>query len=102
MGQVNSSLLRGRGVIDRRETQGLKEALNESFLSSQKEAFSKTLSSTINNLNNMDEATKTMLKDGMIPLQNSMIELESAQKKELSAVLLRQGQENRFAINREM
>ena len=102
MGQVNSSLLRGRGVIDRRETQGLKEALNESFLSSQKEAFSKTLSSTINNLNNMDEATKTMLKDGMIPLQNSMVELESAQKKELSAVLLRQGQENRFAINREM
>lgn len=102
MGQVNSSLLRGRGVIDRRETQGLKEALNESFLSSQKEVFSKTLSSTINNLNNMDEATKTMLKDGMIPLQNSMVELESAQKKELSAVLLRQGQENRFAINREM
>jgi len=50
----------------------------------------------------MDEATKTMLKDGMIPLQNSMVELESAQKKELSAVLLRQGQENRFAINREM
>lgn len=102
MGQVNSSLLRGRGVIDRRETQGLKEALNESFLSSQKEVFSKTLSSTINNLNNMDEATKTMLKDGMIPLQNSMVELESAQKKELSAVLLRQGQENRFAMNREI
>lgn len=78
MGQVNSGFLRGRGVIDRQETQGLKETLNESFLSSQKEMFSKTLSSTINNLNNMDEASKAMLKDGMIPLQNSMIELDKA------------------------
>lgn len=102
MGQVNSGFLRGRGIIDRRDQQGLKEALNENFLSSQKEAFSKTLSSTINNLNNMDEATKTMLKDGMIPLQNSMIELDSAQKKELSAILLRQGRENRYAMNREI
>lgn len=101
MGQVNSGFLRGRGVIDRQEAQGLKETLNESFLSSQKEMFSKTLSSTINNLNNMDEASKTMLKDGMIPLQNSMIELNKAQKKELSAVLLRQKQEYRFAFNRE-
>ena len=101
MGQVNSGFLRGRGVIDRQEAQGLKETLNESFLSSQKELFSKTLSSTINNLNNMDEASKAMLKDGMIPLQNSMIELNKAQKKELSAVLLRQKQEYRFAFNRE-
>ena len=101
MGQVNSGFLRGRGVIDRQETQGLKETLNESFLSSQKEMFSKTLSSTINNLNNMDEASKAMLKDGMIPLQNSMIELDKAQKKELSAALLRQKQEYRFAFNRE-
>ncbi len=101
MGQANSSLIHGKGVVNRQETSRLRESLNESFMASQKEMFSKTVSQTIDGLSSMDEASRTMLKDGMVPLQNSMIELNAAQKKELSAALLRQGQEYRFAFNRE-
>ena len=101
MGQINGGFLRGKGIIDQQETKGMKEALDESFLSSQKEMFSKTISSTINSLNNIDEASKTMLKDGMIPLQNSMLDLNTAQKKNVSAILLRVGEENKEAATRQ-
>ena len=102
MGQANYGLLNGGGVVNGKEVNSLRESFNESFLSSQKELFSKTITQTIDSLTSMDEASRTMLKDGMVPLQNSMIELNSAQKKELSTILLRIGDENKEAIQRQL
>ena len=78
MGQANYGLLNSGGVVNGQEVNSLRESFNESFLSSQKELFSKTITQTIDGLTSMDEASRTMLKDGMVPLQNSMIELTSA------------------------
>ena len=83
MGQANYGLLNGGGVVNGQEVNSLRESFNESFLSSQKELFAKTITQTIDSLTSMDEASRTMLKDGMVPLQNSMIELNSAQKETL-------------------
>lgn len=102
MGQANYGLLNGGGVVNGQEVNSLRESFNESFLSSQKELFSKTITQTIDSLTSMDEASRTMLKDGMVPLQNSMIELNSAQKKELSTILLRIGDENKEATQRQL
>lgn len=80
---------------------GLLTAVNDSLISGQKESFSKSLSQTINSLDTLTESSQTILRDGMIPFQNSLIELDSSQKKEISAMLLREGQENQVAAERQ-
>ena len=68
--------------------QGLANSLQENFEAGQKELFSKAMTNTINNLTGLGEESKTLLKDGMIPLQNSLLSLNQAQKNNLSEILL--------------
>ena len=65
----------------------IKENIEGDFLASQKEVFSKSLNATIKNMDALSESAKTMLSDGMVPLQNSMLNLEAAQKAEIGAAL---------------
>ncbi len=65
----------------------IKENIEGDFLASQKEVFSKSLNATIKNMDVLSESAKTMLSDGMVPLQNSMLNLEAAQKAEIGAAL---------------
>lgn len=66
---------------------GLKNSLQESFLSGQKELFTKKLNNTIENLQGLGDESKTLLKDGMVPLQNSLLNLSTATKDNLTEVL---------------
>ena len=65
----------------------IKENIEGDFLASQKEVFSKSLNATIKNMDALSESAKSMLSDGMVPLQNSMLNLEAAQKAEIGAAL---------------
>ena len=65
----------------------IKENIEGDFLASQKEVFSKSLNATIKNMDALSESAKSMLSDGMVPLQNSMLNLEAAQKAEIGASL---------------
>lgn len=47
------------------------------------------MTKTIDGLDTLTEETRTMLKDGMIPCQNSLLGLTKAQKEEMSSLLLR-------------
>ena len=65
----------------------IKENIEGDFLASQKEVFSKSLNATIKNMDALSESATSMLSDGMVPLQNSMLNLEAAQKAEIGAAL---------------
>lgn len=66
----------------------IKNTTNEAFVTSQKEYFSKSMNQTIDGLTNLQDSTKTLLKDGMIPLQNTFVDLTQGQKEVLAETLL--------------
>ena len=88
LGQSNQDLIHGANDV-RNYRSGIVANVEESFIVAQKEAFSKSMTKTIDGLDTLTEETRTMLKDGMIPCQNSLLSLTKAQKEEMSSLLLR-------------
>lgn len=88
LGQSNQDLIHGANDV-RNYRSGIVANVEESFIVAQKEAFSKSMTKTIDGLDTLTEETRTMLKDGMIPCQNSLLGLTKAQKEEMSSLLLR-------------
>ena len=88
LGQFNQDLIHGANDV-RNYRSGIVANVEESFIVAQKEAFSKSMTKTIDGLDTLTEETRTMLKDGMIPCQNSLLSLTKAQKEEMSSLLLR-------------
>ena len=69
----------------------IKENIEGDFLASQKEVFSKSLNATIKNMDALSESAKTMLSDGMVPLQNTLLNM-TAGDKEFYGKLLASGE----------
>lgn len=69
----------------------IKENIEGDFLASQKEVFSKSLNATIKNMDALSESAKTMLSDGIVPLQNTLLNM-TAGDKEFYGKLLASGE----------
>ena len=69
----------------------IKENIEGDFLASQKEVFSKSLNATIKNMDALSESAKSMLSDGMVPLQNTLLNM-TAGDKEFYGKLLASGE----------
>lgn len=67
-GQYRSYNTQGGRTQARNYWKNIKNTTNEAFITSQKEYFSKSMNQTIDGLTNLQDSTKTLLKDGMIPL----------------------------------
>ena len=71
------------------ETRGesLKANYTESFNVALKENYAKSLTNTINSLDNLTDSTKKILVDGYVPMQNSMLNYNTKIKENIASIL---------------
>ena len=67
--------------------ESLKANYTESFNVALKENYAKSLTNTINSLDNLTDSTKKILVDGYVPMQNSMLNYNDGIKKNIAIIL---------------
>ena len=67
--------------------ESLKANYTESFNVALKENYAKSLTNTINSLDNLTDNTKKILVDGYVPMQNSMLNYTNEIKKSIASIL---------------
>lgn len=67
--------------------ESLKANYTESFNVALKENYAKSLTNTINNLDNLTDSTKKILVDGYVPMQNSMLNYNTKIKENIASIL---------------
>lgn len=65
----------------------LKAGYEESFNVALKENYAKSLTNTINSLDSLTDATKKILVDGYVPMQNSMLNYNTKIKENIASIL---------------
>lgn len=65
----------------------LKAGYEESFNVALKENYAKSLTNTINSLDSLTDATKKILVDGYVPMQNSMLNYDTKIKENIASIL---------------
>lgn len=67
--------------------ESLKANYTESFNVALKENYAKSLTNTINSLDNLTDSTKKILVDGYVPMQNSMLNYNTKIKENIASIL---------------
>ncbi len=67
--------------------ESLKANYTESFNVALKENYAKSLTNTINSLDNLTDSTKKILVDGYVPMQNSMLNYDDKIKANIASIL---------------
>ena len=67
--------------------ESLKANYTESFNVALKENYAKSLTNTINSLDNLTDGTKKILVDGYVPMQNSMLNYNTKIKENIASIL---------------
>jgi hypothetical protein len=67
--------------------ESLKANYTESFNVALKENYAKSLTNTINSLDNLTDSTKKILVDGYVPMQNSMLNYNDKIKANIASIL---------------
>lgn len=67
--------------------ESLKANYTESFNVALKENYAKSLTNTINSLDSLTDATKKILVDGYVPMQNSMLNYDTKIKENIASIL---------------